>query len=391
MSIQNRINAYLGASVHILAIIFLARLIRDTGARMMYPFIPQLSEGLGLTVVAFSWLIFIYALGGLAGPIFGVLTDRYGRRKIMVIALLCQGTGALWLAFSQHWVAALPMFVMGLGVAIFIPAQQAYISDQTSYEKRGRALGTVEYSWALTAILVLPVAGWLIENYSWRAPFLFMAPLAFLGAAMVWFGLPRTERHTPTQFSWSTVRSLILRSNVIGAVMAALFIYVALGSFLSLLSIWLTDDFGLGATQLGLVAMIIGVTELGGSVSSSVFIDRIGKKRGGGLGLLLGALIFLLLPFMRGQLFLAIAGLVLLGLLLEFTIVSLIPIYSEQVPEARGTVLSLTGLGATVGIAVGPPLTANLWQISGLWAICAVAAACLLVAAGIISKLLHEN
>jgi predicted MFS family arabinose efflux permease len=357
----------------------------------MYPFIPQLSEGLGLTVVAFSWLIFIYALAGLAGPIFGVLTDRYGRRKIMVVALLGQAIGALWLAFSQHLWATLPMLVLGLGVAIFIPAQQAYISDQTSYNKRGRALGTVEFSWALTAILILPLAGWLIENYSWRAPFLLMAPLALLGAAMVWFGLPQTERHTPTEFSWPAVRSVVIRSNVIGSVLAALFIYVALGAFLSLLSIWLTNDFGLGATQLGLVAMIVGITELGGSVSSSLFIDRIGKKRGGGLGLLLGALVFFMLPLMGSQLFLAVAGLVVLGLLLEFTIVSLIPLYSEQVPEARGTVFSLTALGAAIGIAIGPPLTANLWEIAGLWAISAIAAFCLLTALGIILKLLHEK
>jgi len=352
---------------------------------MLYPFIPQLSAGLGLTVIGFSWLMFVYALAGLAGPIFGVLADRYGRRKIMATALLCQGTGALWLAFSQHWRAAVPMF------AILMPAQQAYISDQTSYQKRGRALGTIEYSWALSAIIILPVVGWLIENYSWRAPFLLLAPLAFLGATMIWFGLPRAEHHTQTEFSWSTARTVILRSNVISTVLAALFVFVALGAFFSLISIWLSNDFGLGAAQLGLVAMTVGLTELGGSVSSSLFIDRIGKKRGGGIGLILGALIFMMLPLIRNQLFPVIAGLVLLGLLLEFTIVSLIPLYSEQVPQARGTVLSLTGLGASGGLALGPPLTANLWQISGLWTICVMAAACLLVAAVIIFKFLRED
>jgi len=267
---------------------------------MLYPFIPQLSAGLGLTVVGFSWLMFVYALAGLAGPIFGVLADRYGRRKIMVVALLCLGTGALWLAFSQHWWAAIPMFIMGLGVHTFMPAQQAYISDQTAYEKRGRALGTIEYSWALTAIVILPTVGWLIENYSWRTPFLIIAPLAFLGAILVWFGLPHAEHHTQTKFSWSTVQTVILRSNVIGTVLAALFVFIALGSFLTLISIWLSNDFGFGATQLGLIAMIVGLTELGGSVSSSLFIDRLGKKRGGSFGLLLGALIFTILPLIWG-------------------------------------------------------------------------------------------
>jgi MFS family permease len=98
-----------------------------------------------------------------------------------------------------------------------------------------------------------------------------------------------------------------------------------------------------------------------------------------------------MLPLIRNQLFLVMAGLVLVGLLLEFTIVSLIPLYSEQAPAARGTVLSLTGLGASGGMAIGPPLTANLWNIFGLWVICVVAAACLLVAAVVVFKLLHES
>jgi predicted MFS family arabinose efflux permease len=283
------------------------------------------------------------------------------------------------------------MFMLGLGVYIFVPAQQAYVSDQTTYQKRGRALGTIEYSWALTAIFILPVAGWLIETYSWRAPFLIMAPLALGGAALVWFGLPQAEHHTQTEFSWPTLRAVVFRANVIGAIMSALCIYVGLGSFLSLWGIWLTSDFGLGAAQLGLVATAVGTTELGGSVLSSLFIDRIGKKRGGAAGLLLGAFVFVLLPFMRSRLFLAMGGLVLLGLLLEFTIVSLIPLYSEQAPKARGTVLSLMGIGAAVGIAVGPPLTANLWQTAGLGAVSIAAAFCLLAATGIIWKFLYEE
>jgi predicted MFS family arabinose efflux permease len=265
-------------------------------------------------------------------------------------------------------------------MSIFISAQQAYISDQTTYQKRGRALATIEFSWALAAILVLPVVGWMIVSFGWRTPFLVLGPLALLGAGTIWFGLPRAEHHTQVGLSWSTVRAICFRPNVLASIIVALFVFAALSSFLALLGIWLTSDFGLDAAALGLVATAVGITELGGSVSSSLFIDRLGKKRGGGVGILLAAVVFLLLPFTQGQLSLAIIGLVVLGLLLEFTIVSLIPLYSEQAPEARGTVLSLMLLGASVGLAIGPPITANLWQQFGLWAICTVAAICLFIA-----------
>ncbi|MFN8458591.1 MAG: hypothetical protein U0401_28715 [Anaerolineae bacterium] len=55
-------------------------------------------------------------------------------------------SGVLWLVFSQEWGAAWPMLICGLSVTAFLPAQQAYIGDQVSYQKRGRALALFEFS-----------------------------------------------------------------------------------------------------------------------------------------------------------------------------------------------------------------------------------------------------
>jgi predicted MFS family arabinose efflux permease len=388
---QNRLTTFFGLSIQIIAIVFLARLTMDTGTRSVYPFIPQISAGLGLSIVGFSWLIFIRSIAGLAGPLFGLLADRYSRRKIMALGLLCQAVGVLGLALTRYWWAALPMILFGLSLAAFIPAQQAYISDQVAYQKRGRALAAIEFAWALAGIISLPIIGWLIDIFGWQAPFLILALVSLCSATVCWLRLPAADHHSHISLTLAQVWEVSRQPNIIAGISVELLLFVAVSNFITVWSIWLSADFGLGATALGLVATGIGLAELAGSGSSSLFIDRIGKRRGSQIGLFITAIAFLLLPFTQFSLFAAISGLTLFGILIEFTVVSLIPLYAEQVPQARATVFSLVAFGASIGIAIGSPLTASLWDRSGLWAVCAVAAGCLLLALGLVTRFLRDE
>jgi MFS family permease len=173
---QARLNLFLGVSWQIITTIFIARLMIDTGNRMMYPFIPQIAAGLGLTIGAFGQLVFIRSLAGMTSPIFGGLADKYGRRKIMALGLFCEAIGVAGIALSSGWWAVFPMMLCGLSLAAFLSPQQAYISDQVSYEKRGRALAAVEFSWAIAGILSLPLVGWMIDRLGWPSPFLAAEP-----------------------------------------------------------------------------------------------------------------------------------------------------------------------------------------------------------------------
>ena len=155
--------------------------------------------------------------------------------------------------------------------------------------------------------------------------------------------------------------------------------------------IWFSADFGFDAAALGLVATSIGLAELGGIVFSGLFIDRIGKRRGSQIGLLLAAVAFGLLPLTQTTLLLAILALVGLGGLMEFTIISLLSLYSEQVPEARAMMFSLVGLGIAIGMALGSPITVALWEKVGLWAVCAVSTSCLLLAFILVWRVLEEK
>jgi predicted MFS family arabinose efflux permease len=80
-----------------------------------------------------------------------------------------------------------------------------------------------------------------------------------------------------------------------------------------------------------------------------------------------------------------------MGVFVEFALVSLLPLYAEQAPEARATVFSLVGFGMSVGVASGSPLTATLWEQYGLWAVSIVSAASVLAAVGLIALFLDDD
>ncbi len=386
-----KLSAFFGMAIHVLIVVFLARLTIDVGTRLPYPFIPQLAGGMGLSIVGFSWLLFIRSMAGIVGPLFGVAADRIGRRKVMTAGLMFQAVGVLGLSMSSGWLAVLAMVFYGISLAAFIPAEQAYISDQVVYSKRGRALAAIEFSWAISGIVGLPIVGWMIDAFGWRSPLLLLGLFSLLLALIIWLFMPQAERHTPTDMSLAGYWQVFLRSNVLASVMVGLLLFFGASMFSTLWSIWLTADFGLTAATLGLIATGIGITELTGSGVSSLFIDRLGKRRGSLFGLISTAAVFLALPFTQMALPLVIAGLISFGLFVEFTIVSLVTLFSEQAPEARATVFSLVGFGAAIGSAVSSPLTALLWENMGLAAVCAVGATSLLIAAALVWQQLTER
>jgi predicted MFS family arabinose efflux permease len=391
ITLSGRLNAFFGLSLQIVIVIFLSRLTIDVGNRLISPFIPQFAAGLGLTIVSFSWLMFIRSLTGLTGPLSGIMADKFGRRRLMAVGLFSQAIGVWGLAFSTGWWAVIPAIFLGICFSAYAPAQQAYVSDQVAYARRGRVMAAIEFSWALVGIVALPIVGWMIDTYGWRAPLLVLGLLSITSGLLVWFTLPKIDHVSRQQLDLAQLRRVFLKPGVLASVMVATLVFFGVMIFSTIWSIWLTADFGLTATTLGLVATTIGISELGGSVTSSIFIDRLGKRRGSILGLCFTSLAFVLLPFTQGSFPLAVGGLFLLGVGSEFSVVSLLPLYSEQAPEARATTFALVGVGVAIGVAWGAPATALLWEHVGLWAVSATAITGLLLAAGLVWRFLHES
>jgi predicted MFS family arabinose efflux permease len=231
----------------------------------------------------------------------------------------------------------------------------------------------------------------MIDTFGWRSPFLVLSLFSLIGASLAWFLLPAVEHKSHISLTRTEVWKVCLRSNVLASTGVAMFLFAAVGSFITVWGIWLSTDFDLNAIALGFVATAIAIAELGGAGLSSLFIDRIGKRRGSQAGLLLTTIAFLLIPFSQVALWAAISALILLGFFIEFAIVSLLPLYAEQAPEARATVFSLVAFGVSIGAAIGSPITAILWEQYGLWAVCVVAAGCVLIALSLSTRFLQEG
>jgi len=374
-----------------ISLIFVIRLVVDTSFRMAYPFIPQISAGLNLSVASFGWLLTIRSTSGLLGPAIGRLADRIGRRNIMGAALLIQFVGMAGMALAKGWWGALPMFLVGVATNAFLPSQQAYISDQVPYERRGRALASVDIAFAISGIVVMPAIGWMMNIWGWRIPFAVLSVLSLIAAVLIWRKLPASETRTRSMAEPQRMGALLRQPNVLASAVVSMLLFAGVGIFMTFWSIWLSADYELDALGLGLTANRIGFAELAGAILAGLFIDRVGKRRGSLISLAIGAIFFGLLPGFSLTLSSSRIMLLLTVLWVEMSIVSLFPLYAEQAPDARATIFSLVALGNAVGLGLGPPLTAALWQWRGLSAVTTVGAISMLLAFGGVWLFLHDQ
>lgn len=378
------------------------RLLMSTLTKMFWPFLPLIASGMNISLITMGWLLSLRSVVGLLSPWFGALADRRGYRDVMQIGLFLTAVGYFIVGSSTNvWMAAIGMMVGGLGDFIFGPTLQAYLSARLPYAQRARGLGMLEYSWALASIIGLFLVGQLIELSSWRMPFLLISSVLFVAA--FWYkklpsahvpAKPTTTAQNTPSLTWSNLVAFFdlgaSNRSIWGILLASGFtLFGAIHLFLSYGS-WLSQDYALGAAQLGQVAFILGCGDLCGSVLVSVLNDRFGKRRAFLWGCLPAALCFLVLPFFNNGLVAAVIGLVIVRFAFEFTIVSSIPLLSEQAPEQRGkalTMRSVTTFLAGVIAGISSPWAYAHYGVAGLSTVSAVS---LLIAFVLIATLVKE-
>jgi predicted MFS family arabinose efflux permease len=343
-----------------LGVLLGARLIINTAFRLIYPLLALLAAGFSVTLQTASLLATVQVAATLLSPLGGRLADVRGERTGMAAGLGLFALGAAVCAVATaFWLFLAGYALIGLSVALFMPAVQTYASNRSDYRQRGRVLGFLELSWALAALVgVVGLTQLVALTGGWGVAFGVLAGGGLLMLLLV-LTLDGTRGGASGQRDAGMAAALRAPSVVPVLLFVAVQMWAVELIFVSYAA-WLEQDFAASTQQLGLVFGLLGIAELGGSVGATLLTDRIGKRRSVLLGFLGMGLFATLLPFAAGQWWLFLALFLLFGLCFEFGIVSVFPLVSGLGAGARGTVLALavaaSGTGRIAGSLVGPRL-----------------------------------
>jgi MFS transporter, DHA1 family, tetracycline resistance protein len=173
--------------------IFLIVAVDVLGFTIILPLLPFYSERLGASPTVVGELVSIYAICQLiAGPILGQLSDRLGRRPILLVSQAGTLVGFLILAFARHvWLLFLARAIDG-ATAGNLTIAQAYISDVTKPEQRARSFALIGIAFGFGFLIGPAIAGYL-ARYGYEAPIFAASALSFTSILGTFFLLPRRE------------------------------------------------------------------------------------------------------------------------------------------------------------------------------------------------------
>src|SRR6266446_3013957 len=187
-----------------LAALVVSGLVIGLDSTVLITALPTLSSKLGASTSDLQWISAAYTLtlGGLLLP-GGVLGDRYGRKRWLLVGLVVFGISSVIASQVTTASALIAMrALMGVGAALILPLSLSILPSMFTAEERPRAISAA----AAGAFLGLPlgplVAGWLLTHYAWGSVFLINAPVVVIALVGIWFLVPEGKDPHPRAFDW---------------------------------------------------------------------------------------------------------------------------------------------------------------------------------------------
>lgn len=351
-----------------LLIVFSVTLTGIMGVSSITPILPSVSAHFAITPEQASMLITVFTLPGVfLTPVFGILADWYGRRRVLVPVLTLFGIAGTACFFTETFSTLLVLRgLQGIGAASLGAMNVTIISDLFHGQDRTTALGYNSAVLSLGATLY-PAIGGAMALIGWRYPFL-LPLLAFPTALLVLFRLdtPKPDRSLDVAAYFRGVRKSLrsrkIRTMFLLSTSTFLLLY---GPLLTFLPFFMEDRFGSDSWVIGIV---LASTSIGNLVSGAM-LGRLSARFTPVQMLLFSYLIYagalVGIPFMPQAWSLSIPA-ILFGAAIGINNPNIQTLIAKTVrPEQRAAILSINGMVLRLGQTVGPLLMGLFFAVAG--------------------------
>lgn len=343
--------------------------ITMSGIGLIIPIMPEYLGTFGVAGQALGFLIATFSLSQfLFSPIAGDLSDKHGRKNLIIVGLLISGLSQIAFALAPHLsLLFVARFFSGIGAAFLVPPMMAFVADITTIKERGRGMGLLGASMSL-GFTIGPAIGGFLSKISLFFPFYFASGAAFAAAIISYFALPnpkpviinseRKRENILQQLKRSTKTSYFV-------MFVVMFVFsFGLANFQSTISLYVDHKYGYTPSQ---IAVIITVGGFVGVIAQTFVINplfnRFGEMRVVHVNLLIAALA------MIGILFVDTFATILFVSTLFFTATSLLrpavnTLVSKLAGPEQGFAAGMITAYMSLGNMIGPALAGSLFDIN---------------------------
>jgi DHA1 family tetracycline resistance protein-like MFS transporter len=275
-----------------LLVIVLTLIVNLIGFGIMIPLLPLYARSFGASETVIGLVIAAFSLSQLvASPALGALSDRIGRRPVLLLSLIGTAVSFVMMALARSvpWLFAARL-VDGFSGGN-ISTARAYIADITSEENRAKAYGLIGAAFGIGFVLG-PALGGALGHVSYTAPIWAAAALTLVATAMAWIWLPETVHRgsaNPGPF-WAGLRDAFQHRALRPLLIVDFAYWTASALFQGTFALVAAHRFGFGVPQVGYILAVYGV--LGVFVQVGLVgraVSALGERRTFALGLLLSA------------------------------------------------------------------------------------------------------
>jgi len=238
------------------------------GFSLILPLLPYYAETFNASEFVTGLLIAVYALMQLIGaPILGRLSDRYGRRPILLVSVFGTFIGFLLLGFANTlWMLFAARILDGI-TGGNLSVAQAYISDVTDAKNRAKGLGLIGAAFGV-GFIIGPVTGGILSQYGYNVPAFFASGLALINFLLIYAWLPESltkekrEQLGEQKKPAVTLDALVtaLKRPFTGSLLITRFFFsLAFAIFQTIFALYALAKFNLTARDTGLVLTYVGV------------------------------------------------------------------------------------------------------------------------------------